>query len=70
VPTGNVHNVKGFGLGLFYVKKIADQHRWEIHVESELGQGTRMEIGFPLLDQESQANRKLVSFQKTGYIVQ
>jgi two-component system phosphate regulon sensor histidine kinase PhoR len=55
VPTGNVHNVKGFGLGLFYVKKIADQHRWKIHVESELGQGTRMEIGFPLLDQESQA---------------
>lgn len=46
VPTGNVHNVKGFGLGLFYVKRIVDQHKWKIHVESAEGQGTKMEIFF------------------------
>jgi two-component system phosphate regulon sensor histidine kinase PhoR len=44
VPTGNVHNVKGFGLGLFYVKRIVDQHKWKINVISEIGKGTKMEI--------------------------
>jgi len=40
IPTGNVHNVKGFGLGLFYVKTICKLHKWKIKLNSELGLGT------------------------------
>nr|WP_299206345.1 HAMP domain-containing sensor histidine kinase [uncultured Brumimicrobium sp.] len=40
VPTGNVHNVKGYGLGLNYVKAIVDMQGWEINVKSKYGEGT------------------------------
>jgi len=40
VPTGNVHNVKGFGLGLSYVKAIADIYGWNVVVHSKYGEGT------------------------------
>ena len=47
VSTGNVHNVKGFGLGLFYVKNICKAHGWALDLESELGAGTEFIITIP-----------------------
>ena len=48
VHTGNVHDVKGFGLGLAYVKKIITDHKATIAVESEIGVGTKFVIKIPV----------------------
>jgi len=47
ISTGNVHNVKGFGLGLFYVKNICDSHKWKLELISEKEKGTTIKITIP-----------------------
>lgn len=52
VHTGNLHDVKGFGLGLAYVKKIIADHKGSIRAESELNVGTKFIITIPLFKEE------------------
>jgi two-component system phosphate regulon sensor histidine kinase PhoR len=52
VPTGNIHEVRGFGLGLNYVKAIVEEHHGKISLESEVNRGTKFRVFLPFVIKE------------------
>jgi two-component system phosphate regulon sensor histidine kinase PhoR len=49
VETGNIHTVKGFGLGLSYVKNIVTAHKGSIQISSQLNNGSEFSLFFPVI---------------------
>jgi two-component system phosphate regulon sensor histidine kinase PhoR len=52
VPTGNIQDVRGFGLGLSYVKAIVAEHHGKINIESEVNKGSKFKVFFPFIFKE------------------
>ena len=53
IPSGNQHDTKGFGIGLYYVKEVLKAHQASIEVESEPGKGSNFSILFPKAQEEN-----------------
>ena len=51
VPTGDLHTVRGYGLGLYYAKQVAELHRGTISMNSRIGEGTTVTIKLPANEQ-------------------
>ncbi|MBS6329599.1 MAG: ATP-binding protein, partial [Prevotella bivia] len=58
IHTGNRHDVKGFGLGLAYVKRMVDLHEGEIKVLSDYGKGTKFIIKLPVIRDPEEENEE------------
>jgi signal transduction histidine kinase len=56
VPTGNIYTVKGFGIGLYYVKTIVEAHGGHIILKSELNKGSRFDVYLPFVSKSSKDN--------------
>ncbi len=58
IHTGNIHNIKGFGLGLNYVKRAVKLQGWKINLESTLGDGSNFVFLVPLFKQKTTKRKK------------
>jgi len=57
--TGNLHNVKGFGLGLNYVKAITEAHGGKVRVDSMVGKGSSFTVTFPLVNSHAGREKEI-----------